>query len=648
MKRKQHKTLKKKTKIPKVDKSDKEGKNNESPFESLLRNPGYNFIVNQICENLTLNDLAKCHRVSKSFRKILYHNQPWWIAQLRYIRSTPKAFEEQEDDDVQAIQELEEHVQMIMQQLDDGVQIMQELDEDVQVIQQRVIIEKRFPEWRNVFNYFENMKDVYKLQDFVIFMKIYFKDKKVNQSPIFYAIRRNRTRTVELLLMEASLNIKNEREESANATVLHAACKAESLGIVTILMKLDIDFNAVDKVGRTPLHYACRQDNLKIVKLLLSHPQIDYTLIDEKGQNVFHHCVDSHGSERGVKTINEMIKNGSEAIDIGTIILDHLVKNCKDLDINAKDNLGRSVAHQVYDKSGHPHPSINYLMKLGNVDFQAATNHGSTPLHLACKEPAFERISKLLKHVSPEAINLVDVEGLTPLHVACSMNYEPEKIVELLLKKNADVTLTTVQGSTPLHVACGNRDGFKTASRLLKHLQPEAVNAMDNNSWTPLHRACKGGSKQTVELLLKNNANVNLLTNEGASPLHLAAQNAEVEVLKSLIKIFPDQINLKDNKGCTILHEVCENRNVDCLLFLMKMKNPIMDFNAPNNAGNTPFHNAAYCGNAQAVDLFLKNSRRLNIDVHKQNVLGYAMKDIAVILGHQRIVGLIEAWENHD
>ena len=120
MKRKQRNNLKPASKLQKLG---DEGVQEEcvSPFEMLLRNPGYHFIVEQICENLNSNDLAKCHRVSKRFHVYLNHNRQWWITQLRFIRETPKAFK------------------------------------DKGKVKKEDIIEDKFPEWQAVFNYFENI-----------------------------------------------------------------------------------------------------------------------------------------------------------------------------------------------------------------------------------------------------------------------------------------------------------------------------------------------------------------------------------------------------------------------------------------------------------------------------------------------------------
>ena len=343
-----------------------------------------------------------------------------------------------------------------------------------------------------------------------------------------------------------------------------------------------------------------------------------------------------------------MIKNGDEVIDRGGIILKHLVETCKDLDINAKDNQGYSVAHLVTDvERSYGHPSLNYLMNLGTVDFQATTNAGLTPLHLACKSNGFERfetVSKLLEHIPPEAVNARDGNGWTPLHEACSKKYKD--LVELLLKHNANPTQPTARGQTPLHVACRNLHGFEIVLRLLKYLQPEDIDALDSSSWTPFHLACRYGSMRTVDLLLKNNANVGLTTNEWSTPLHLAVFNNNEEILKSLTEKYPELINLKDNDGCTVLHGICDYNKVDTLNVVMKLKNTFVDFNVLNNLGFTPLHYAADRGYEKVVKLLLKNSEKLNIDINKKASNGGTAKDIAMSEGKQAIVDLIQTFQS--
>lgn len=53
---------------------------------------------------------------------------------------------------------------------------------------------------------------------------------------------------------------------------------------------------------------------------------------------------------------------------------------------------------------------------------------------------------------------------------------------------------------------------------------------------TPLHIACKYGRTKNVELLISDNkySNINAKNKEGNAPIHLAAINGHLEVVKLL------------------------------------------------------------------------------------------------------------------
>lgn len=83
-----------------------------------------------------------------------------------------------------------------------------------------------------------------------------------------------------------------------------------------------------------------------------------------------------------------------------------------------------------------------------------------------------------------------------------------------------------------------------------------SINEKDKNGYTPLHEAVSSTpdthKKAVIDELIKNGANVNAVNNIGETPLHLAANYADIEVTKTLISAGAN-VNLVDKNGKTPL-----------------------------------------------------------------------------------------------
>ena len=440
MKRKQRNNLKPASKLQKLG---DEGVQEEceSPFEMLLRNPGYHFIVEQICENLNSNDLAKCHRVSKRFHVYLNHNRQWWITQLRFIRETPKAFK------------------------------------DKGKVKKEDIIEDKFPEWQAVFNYFENKRQTSILKTFVSFMKTYHQDVQVDRSPIWDAISKGKTSAVKLLL-ESPINIDKR-------TILHYACKFDNLTIVKLLLKTDIDVNSMSKAGDTPLFYACSFGRLNVVKHLLTHPQINYKLVNIDGRNILHYAA------------------------MYPQVLGYILSKCNDLDINARDRNGKTPLHYACNHGSKG--TVEVLLK-HNADLSLTTNCGITPLHLATVNKNQTTFKFLLKKCPSDMINLRTNAGLTSLHFLCENN-QVETLRYIFTLDNLPLAFNVIilnHGLTPLHML----------------------------GRTPLHMAANKGHIEVVNLFLENSKekNIDICKEDfrGKSALDLAKSKGHQSIVQAI------------------------------------------------------------------------------------------------------------------
>jgi ankyrin repeat protein len=143
------------------------------------------------------------------------------------------------------------------------------------------------------------------------------------------------------------------------------------------------------------------------------------------------------------------------------------------------------------------------------------------------------------------------------------------------------------------------------------------VNAKGEYGGTPLHYAAFNENVEVLKYLVSRSANINAKGNYGDTPLHYAAgYNKNIEVLKYLVSCGAN-INAKDNYGDTPLHNAASsNKNVEVLRYFVSLG---LDIYEKDDHGRTPLHNAA-CYN-QNVEV-LKYLVSLGLDVNAKDDIG--------------------------
>jgi len=168
------------------------------------------------------------------------------------------------------------------------------------------------------------------------------------------------------------------------------------------------------------------------------------------------------------------------------------------------------------------------------------------------------------------------------LHTAIS--YKRRDIAELLIQRGADVNAKDKLGYTPLCWA------FLTDDSLVKLLIANGadVNAtlhviLDTRTTNyPQNRLSKD-----TELLLTKGADVNLKNKDGRTPLHLAVESADGDIVELLLDKGANIDAKDDESGFTALHHAARfgNKNVAELLIARGA-----DINAKDKQGHTPLY----------------------------------------------------------
>ncbi|XP_032182956.1 ankyrin repeat domain-containing protein 61 [Mustela erminea] len=164
------------------------------------------------------------------------------------------------------------------------------------------------------------------------------------------------------------------------------------------------------------------------------------------------------------------------------------------------------------------------------VNAQVDNSNKPSPLHLAITYGTYPVLSILAQNGAH--VNAANESSLTPLHMAADiLNKE---MMETLIACGAHVNCAVSStGSTALKLAvctASSKAGRLLAAgvgciRLLL-IHGAKVNAQDHEGQTAIHEACFGGREAIINLLLEFEANVNILTRNGESPIYMYLQRS--------------------------------------------------------------------------------------------------------------------------
>jgi ankyrin repeat protein len=163
------------------------------------------------------------------------------------------------------------------------------------------------------------------------------------------------------------------------------------------------------------------------------------------------------------------------------------------------------------------------------------------------KAAKFDNVSEvnlmLKKGLNP---NTVDANG-NPMLILAIRDKSNNVIDALLNDKRVDVDLSNKSGETPLMMASieGNLPLVKTL--VLGHKAQ-----LDHIGWTPLHYACAKGHLEVAQFLVANGAIVDSLSVGNTTPLMMAVQSGNEQLVKFLLDKGAD-LQLKNANGLTAI-----------------------------------------------------------------------------------------------
>ncbi|OMO66449.1 hypothetical protein CCACVL1_21135 [Corchorus capsularis] len=216
----------------------------------------------------------------------------------------------------------------------------------------------------------------------------------------------------------------------------------------------------------------------------------------------------------------------------------------------------------------------------------------NTALHKAVQYFDNLQVVRLLLKEDPTLSNSVNTSGVTPLYLAARRGFF-RSVAEILDANCKPMALVGPHGRTILHAAAlgGSEQTVKIILERKKHLTKEG----DEDGWTPLHYAAHRGHYLLVEALLENDGSAAAyLTDKerGISPLHLAALQGDIDMMRCIISHCPGCVGIVDKRGWNFLHFANVTLHPPYFAYDNRFILNVNDDKDVN--GITPFHVARY------------------------------------------------------
>ncbi|KAM3134056.1 hypothetical protein pb186bvf_013782, partial [Paramecium bursaria] len=295
----------------------------------------------------------------------------------------------------------------------------------------------------------------------------------------------------------------------------------------------------------------------------------------------------------------------------------------------------KQIQHYIFQNF----PNKMFLQNLENqlgglqLDFNQKSQHGQTPLHLFCLNPANQNIfnssgaltirSEFLKYSLDELnvnIDIKDKQGRTATHIL-AVNFE-EPLLDLLLGKGGKLNIVSKENVVPIihHV---NRQDVQTVTKLLaKGADP---NFQDLNKRSSLHHAinisssCTNVSFDVGELLFKKGAKADIKDIFERTPFYYCFVKIGKEFDRSPID--PSETvstllaqntyygNVYDVFKRTPLHYAAMRDSVYSASYLIN-KNKV-ELDGQDIDGNTPIALAFLCGHQNFVKTMIDSKAQI-------------------------------------
>ena len=394
----------------------------------------------------------------------------------------------------------------------------------------------------------------------------------------------NTSATLHYLCSKTKLiNVRSQH----GMTPLYSAIRQKNFGNAIIIMEYNPNVNICSYKGHSPLLLCIDFDSpIELVRQIVQHMALIH----------YPYETDIEGRPFGLKSPIELACRKGQAENLREM-----------LQVNP-DFLNQSL------------PALHHLLLFSTIDsgnpkaLQVLLNYGIDPNAMVTEES----ISPLLKVCFVGDVDMLRVlldggahpdlsggeDGATPLIVACENEFI--EVVEILIKSvNVNRKLRS-NGYTALHKTASA--GNPRIAEIIISNNAE-IDIQSQTGLTPLHIAASAGNQEIVDILLHHNANFNIQDDAGTTPLIRAVQDCHPQIATLLIDAGAD-ITLRAIYGLHVLHFAAFTGDIDTI---EKISHQGVSLDVQDDNDTTPLHLVASKGMLNCTKILILKGASVNI-----------------------------------
>lgn len=385
-------------------------------------------------------------------------------------------------------------------------------------------------------------------------------DYCIGQTPLHMAIYKKDIRVVKSLLekganIDASIKLTQASDKSeqsflnlshAGYSSLHLAVQLGNTEIIKLLLSYYPEIDKADCKGFTPLHLSVELNKLEVVQILLEYEKLTKFIYNKdycRGLTPLHLAV----IKNNLKLVESLVTAGLNINQpIGIWIVNSPIDYPLVPYIKYKNYTALHVAVEL-----KAYPMVELLVNNG-ANVNAATKDDCImPLHISVRTKSKDIFYFLIERNANFLSKTNEEKNI--LHLAVENDW-PELVTEFL-PKGFDINDQTISGETLLFIAVDKGD--EDIIEMLLKLNAD-VNVVNSNNESPLHIAAEF-SEDIVKILLNYGANIDEVNLNYETPLCISVKNNNPEIVKELLKFNPNIHDISNKYAFSFAVQNCDN-----------------------------------------------------------------------------------------